>query len=177
MPNREFFRAEQGISCAEQGVCSVPSPVHRIALRLHDQDDVAILRVAGVSPNPVHRAVTDGAPFRRQLALANGTTKGAMLQPLVRREPASSDACILSGFNLLIAAYSYIVNPDLDTAKRLCRGYRRRDAEKRRRSFSSAGRLHLEDCAKSVPCIRTTGSAYTGAPAVQETGRRGGRRV
>jgi hypothetical protein len=43
-----------------------------------------------------------------------------------------TDACILSGFNLLTAAYSYIVNPDLDMAKGLCRGYRRREAEKLR---------------------------------------------
>jgi hypothetical protein len=52
---------------------------------------------------------------------------------MLRCEPASC-----SGFNLLlIAAYSYIVNSDLDLAKRLCRGYRRRDAEKRHPFFYS----------------------------------------
>jgi hypothetical protein len=63
-----------------------------------------------------------------------------------------------SGFNLLLtAAYSYIVNPDLDTSQAAFQRYRRRDAEKRRRFFFiCTSSLHLEDCAKSVPCIRTT---------------------
>src|SRR6266436_4630275 len=90
--SKRIFRAEQGISCAEQGVCSVSGcsvsgcsvsgQFHRIALQLHDQDGVASPGVAGVSPNPVHRAVTDGPPFQRQLALANaGDERSTMLQP------------------------------------------------------------------------------------------------
>jgi hypothetical protein len=53
--------------------------------------------------------VTDGAPFQRQLALANPDDETSNATTLVRREPAPG-----SGFSLLrIAAYSYIVNPDL----------------------------------------------------------------
>src|SRR5260370_5658002 len=69
--------------------------------------------VAGVSPNPVG-AVTDGAPFQRQLALANPDDETSNATTLVRREPAPG-----SGFNLLkIAAYSYIVNPCLAYCRR-----------------------------------------------------------
>jgi hypothetical protein len=90
-------------------------------------------------------------------SLPSRTGRRKEQQPPVHREPASRDACILSGFNLLIAAYSYIVNPDLDTAKRLCRGYRHRDTERRRRSFSSAGRLHLKDAPNQCPAFARRG--------------------
>jgi hypothetical protein len=65
-----------------------------------------------------------------------------------------------SGCNLLIAAYSYIVNPDLDTP--MPSGFAADTGAETPKSaagsFSSAGRfLHLEDRAKSVPCIRTNG--------------------
>jgi hypothetical protein len=82
---------------------------HRIALQLHDQDGVAILRGrrsfaksrrGGDRWGSVSAAACPREPRRRNEH--NATT-------LVRREPASG-----SGFNLsTIAAYSYIVNPEL----------------------------------------------------------------
>ena len=127
---QRIFRAEQGISCAEQGVCNLSGQFHRIALQLHDQDGVAILRgrrsfaesrpSGGDRRASVSAAACPREPRRRNEH--NATT-------LVRREPASG-----SGFNLVrIAAYSYIVNLISHTAEWLCPGYRRRDAEKRRR--------------------------------------------
>ena len=103
-----IFRAETGnIFARNQEFCSVQ--FHRIPLRLHDQDGVAILRGrrsfaksrrGGDRWGSVSAAACPREPRRRNEH--NATT-------LVRREPASG-----SGFNLLrIAAYSYIVNPDL----------------------------------------------------------------
>ena len=136
-------------------ICSVSGQFYRIALQLHDQDGVRDpLGGRRSFTNPVHRVVTDGAPLKSH----------------VRREPASC-----SGFNLsLIAAYSYIVNPRSRIRPSGFATDTGAETPKCAAGFFFIGTpsLHLKDCAKSSPSIRPTGSAYRGAPAVQEKGRR-----
>jgi len=174
-PNREFFGAETGNIFArnqEFAVCPVSFNVSRSSCMTRMVSRSS--GVAGVSPKS-RRAVTDGAPFQRQLALADGTTKGQCYSPLFGAE---SPSC--SGFNLpRIEAYSYIVNPDLALRPSGFAADTGAETPKSAAgSFSSARRSCTSKIAPNQCCaFARRGSAYRGAPAVQETGGRRGRRV
>ena len=105
-PNREFFRANREYLAPNKEFCSVQ--FHRIALRLHDQDGVAILR----GRRSFAKSRRGGDRWGSVSAAACPREPGRRNEQ--RYNPCPAEPAPGSGFNLLrIAAYSYIVNADL----------------------------------------------------------------
>jgi hypothetical protein len=169
VPNSEFFARKQGISefavCPASFIVSRSSCITRMVSRFSGR----------VSPNPVHRAVTDGDSVSTAACpRERGRRKEHNATALVRRGSASC-----SGFSLLlIEAYSYIVNPRSRYGQA---ALPRIAAPRCRKAPPVLFHLHAIFAPRRLRQISALhshdGSAYKGAPAVQETVRRRGRRV
>jgi len=141
---QRVFRAKQGIS--EFAVCPASFIVSRSS---------CITRMVSRSPGEFRQIPSIGGDRRDSVSTAACPRERGRRKEhtLVRRGSASC-----SGFSLLlIEAYSILSTPDLDTAKRLCADSGAEMRKAPRFFFICTPFLHLEDCAKSVPCIRTMG--------------------